>query len=130
MKRFALTLVAIASVAALATSVQAADGYNVWYGARMAHVADHAVLAHSAQHRQAAHHNAHHNPLTYYQHRAVHGNLNHQASHDRARHHAAHDYGTYGQVYGGHYGVQSSGRYYGSHGVSIRTPIGSLWLHH
>lgn len=54
---------------------------------------------------------------------------------------AAHNYGTYGQVYngysGGYYGGQSARYYggqtrgnYGDHGISIRTPVGSLWLHH
>ncbi len=134
MKRFALTFAAVALVATLANSVQAADGYG--YGST--HVVDHANLAHSGQHRQTAHYNAHYYPQTGYQHGALHANLNHQATHDQVQHHAAHDYGTYGPAYGGYsggYNGRYSGRgynggYYGNHGINVRTPVGSLWLHH
>jgi hypothetical protein len=121
MKRFGLMLAVVTSIAMLATSAQAADGYFVGYGARRTHSADHANLAHRAQHRQVTHHNAHHAPLTRYQHSAVHANLNHQASHDQARHHAAHD----SRVY-----VPSYRTNYGHHGVSVHTPIGSFWFGH
>ena len=138
MKRFALTFSAVALVATLVGSVHAADGYG--YGGRT-HANVHANLAHQAQHRNVVHHNAHHYPQTGYQHASLHANLNHQASHAQAQHRATHNYGTYGQVYngysGGYYGGQSA-RYYGGqtrgnsgdHGISIRTPVGSLWLHH
>ncbi len=141
MKRFALTFAAVALVATSAGSVQAADGYGYGYGGRR-HAVDHANLAHNAQHRQATHHNAHHYPQTRYQHGALHANLNHQAAHDQVQHHAAHDYGAYGRGYGGYSGGYSrvyhggysgggfNGGYYGNHGISVRTPVGSLWLHH
>ena len=129
MKRFALTFATVALVATLAGSLQAADGYG--YGGR--HAYDHANLAHQAQHRNVIHHTAHHYPQTGYQHAALHANLNHQARHAQAQHHAAHDYGTYGRVYSGYSGGYSRSHYgsnYGNHGISVRTPVGSLWLHH
>ena len=138
MKRFALTFAAVALVTTSFGSVQGADGY--WYGGQ-SHANTHANLAHQAQHRSAIHHNAHHYPQTGYQHSALHANLNHQAQHARSQHRATHNYGTYGQGYngysGGFYGGQfggyrggQTGGYYGDHGISVRTPVGSLWLHH
>lgn len=138
MKRFALILAALGTIALLTTPLStpamAANNYYCYgsYGA-VRHVQDHAQLNHRGEHRAETHHNAHQYPMTSWQHAGLHNQLNYQATVDEVRHNSAHVRGRYYDgrrwVYGyqprvlGYYPVV---RYYPTSGISFGTSGGSL----
>jgi pantothenate kinase len=108
MKRSALILTVVGTLALMSAPAMATDNFYFGFGhAARRHVQTHVQLNHRAQHRDITHHNAHHYPLTYGQHGRLHYQLNHQAAHDRVSHYRSHATRHY---YGG----------YGQHGVNIR----------
>jgi len=158
MKRIASTFTAVALVATLVGSVQAFDGYGnrgrshandhanlahqaqdrnvIHHNAHHApqtgyqHAALHRNLNHQASHAQAQHHRAHDNGA----YGSVYGNRGGSVYGNQGRSHYGNRNGNYyGNQGGSYYGRRSSaygGRGYGNHGISVQTPVGSLWLHH
>ncbi len=116
MKRFALTLTALAVLALFSVPASAADYYYRRVIRHNNHVQHHDNLDHRAFHRDLQHRDAHRYPMTYRQHSGVHDQLGHEAFHDRSEHRSAHYNRAYTPIY--HYG-HGSGIGFRSRGVSL-----------
>ena len=117
MKRFALTLAVLGTIALFGNQAMAGHGY--YRRAAGNHIRHHADLNHRAVHRGQAHHDALHYAMTLWQLTGLHVQLSSDALHDRIEHGSAHISRRYSRY---------SGR--GQHGFGTSTPRGSFWLGH
>ena len=85
MKRFALTLAAVGSLALFAASPASASGRH-GLGLYNQHNRVHDDLAHRSYHRDLTHSQAHRGWISYRQHERVHDSLDHEEYHDRVDH--------------------------------------------
>ncbi len=110
MKRFALTVAALAALVYITAPASASDGYYRQTIRHNNHVRHHDDLDHRAFHREVRHREVHRYPTTHRQHDRLHDSLDHEAIHDGLEHRGAHRSRAYTPYYryGSSIGFQTS----------------------